>query len=99
MVIGAGYYATMSQMFVNYTVATIRMVSNVALNFIFALILFLLLEKPIENMKNMAYIRLFERRRSKFMVAQSAGQDFRMLKEVDEDVVEDLKADLTSKGL
>jgi peptidoglycan/LPS O-acetylase OafA/YrhL len=89
MVVGAGYYATNTQMFVSYAVATIRMVSNIALCYLFSFGLFLLIEKPIENFKNLAYVRIFERKTATHV--KNNPEAYKMLWEED---IDDLKAHL-----
>jgi hypothetical protein len=48
------------------------------------------MEKPIENMKNLAYVRLFQPERLHNIEAIQT-EKYAMLKEIDEDVVNDLK--------
>lgn len=57
------------------------------------------MEKPIENMKNMAYARIVEKREKKHIASQSANanQYYKMRKEVDQDLIEDLKGKVASK--
>lgn len=47
------------------------------------------MEKPIENMKNLAYSRIFEREKLTHVVAN--GQKYVILKEVDEDLPSELR--------
>ena len=89
LVIGAGYYATNTQMFVNYTVATIRMVSNVALCYLAAYILYIFFEAPIANVKKLIYRRLSSKpqRATQYTVNQKMTGN--QVKRVDHDLVED----------
>ena len=61
LVIGAGYFPTEKQLYANYSRAAVSMVSNMVFTYLIAFVLYLVLEKPIENLKNMIYCYLFKR--------------------------------------
>ena len=65
LVIGAGHFNTSSQFYINYPNAAVRMLSNVALTYLFSLIIYLFFEKPIENLKNYAHAALFQMQKLK----------------------------------
>mmetsp|Transcript_27149 Transcript_27149/g.24021 ORF Transcript_27149/g.24021 Transcript_27149/m.24021 type:complete len:217 (-) Transcript_27149:48-698(-) len=89
LVIGAGYFATEFRLYANYTRAAISMVSNMVMTYFFSFILFIILEKPIENIKNLIYATIFNK--EKFSQVTQLKRSMQKLLKEDQLLADDFK--------
>ena len=77
LVISIEYFGTEKQIYSNYSRSTISMVSDIFITYFFAFIAYMLLEKPIENLKNLGHAYIF--RRDKFDRIRNLKKEMRNL--------------------